>query len=98
MFFIEAVDAEQELCLSIIEAVKNIPQCKTDGQCLTYINNAVKFKFAYMCKKNIKKEEMEDSYKKDLDEEIYLEKYRDIETFYDLQKKVTCMSEMQKKF
>ncbi|WP_349945596.1 hypothetical protein ABFV83_17245 [Lacrimispora sp. BS-2] len=97
LFFLEAADAEQEMCLAIIEAVKNITECKTDGQCLTYLNNAVKFRFAYMCKRNLKKEEIEDSYKKDLDEGVYLEKYKDIETFYDLQRKVTCMNEMQKK-
>lgn len=96
LFFMEKADAQQEIYLAIIEAVKNIPQCKTDGQCLTYIQNAVKFKFVHMCKKNMKKEEMEDLYKKDLDEEIYMEKYSDVETFYDLQKKKASMNQKQK--
>lgn len=97
VFFIEGADAEQELYLTVIEAVKKIPYCKNDCQCLTYISNAVKFKYSYMCKKNINKNKMEDLYKKGLEEEIYLEKFEDIETFFDLQIKKGCMNEKQKK-
>lgn len=96
-FFIETSDAEQELYLAIIEAIKMMPKCETDGQCLTYIKNAVKFKFASLCKKNIKKEKIEYPYKKDLNEEVYHEKYYDVEILYDLEKRMSYMNEKEKK-
>lgn len=45
LFFLEQEDARQEIIIAIIEAVKSISRCENDGQCLAYINNAVKFKF-----------------------------------------------------
>jgi len=96
LFFVENSDAEQELCLSIIEAVRSIKNCETDGQCITYINNAVKYRFAYLCKKNIRKESIEDFYNDDVEEFIYLEKYDDIEIICDWQKKKYRLTEKQK--
>ena len=43
LFFLEQEDARQEIIIAIIEAVKSISRCENDGQCLAYINNAVKF-------------------------------------------------------
>lgn len=51
LFFLEPKDAQQELIVAIIEAVKGVSRCENDGQCLSYINNAVKFRFAHLCKK-----------------------------------------------
>lgn len=86
MFFLERSDAEQEMTLAIIEAVKSIPICEKDGQCLAYIKNAVHFKFSYLCKKNLKKETKESPYENvDENEQIYVEKYREIEILYDLE-------------
>lgn len=96
MFFLESLDAEQELAMTIIEAVKKIKRCETDGECLTYIQNAVKYKFVSMAKENMVKEKNENPYLKNFDEKMYMEKYTDIETFYDLQMKTEHMDENQK--
>ncbi len=37
LFFMEKEDAYQELVISVIEAVKKIPDCFSDGGCLVYI-------------------------------------------------------------
>ena len=47
MFFMDLSDAEQEMTLAVIEAVRGIPICEKDGQCLSYIKNAVYFRFSY---------------------------------------------------
>lgn len=96
LFFMETEDAEQEISLAIIEAVKSIPNCVSDGECMTYINNSVKFKHAYLCKKNIRREQYEDPYEIDFEEEIYLEKYEDIDTFIDFKERISRLSDTQK--
>lgn len=95
-FFLERQDAEQELCMAIIEAIQKMPKCETDGQCISYINNAVKFKFASLCKKNIKKEKIENPYKDAINEVVYYEKYYDVECLCDLQKRMDHMNEKEK--
>lgn len=62
LFFMEYEDATQELTLSIIEAVYSISKYPTDAECITYIENAVKYKFSHLCKKNIYREQHEDIY------------------------------------
>lgn len=62
LFFLEFDDAKQELSLAIVESVRNIPYCETDGQCITYISNAIKFKYCFLCKKNLTKEKIENLY------------------------------------
>lgn len=96
IFFLEHEDAQQELSIAIIEAIKKIENCESDGQCLTYINNAVRFKFSYLCKKNLKKERLEDVYIKEINVGSYFEKYEDVETAYDLQIKGKNMSQKKK--
>lgn len=56
IFFLDWDDATQELNLAIIEAVKTIATCEDDYQCLKFITNSVKYKFAHLCKRNLKKE------------------------------------------
>lgn len=56
---LEASDAEQELYLAILTAVKNMPYCKMDGQCFSYIRNRIMFKLAELCRENIKREKVE---------------------------------------
>lgn len=96
LFFLEQEDARQEIIIAIIEAVKSISRCENDGQCLAYINNAVKFKFAHMCKKNIKKETIESINEIDLSQVVSYEKYEDIEMEYDMQVKRQSMTKNQK--
>lgn len=96
LFFLEHEDAQQELSIAIIEAVKKIERCESDGQCLTYINNAVKFQFSHLCKENLKKERVEDAYIKEMNEVHYLEKYEDIEMTYDLLVKGKNMTQNKK--
>lgn len=96
LFFMEPEDAEQELTLAIIEAVRGIPSCDTDGQCMSYIRNAVRFKFAHLCKKNIRKESIETPFEKILDDELsFIEIYDDIEIQYDIEK-LTISKKQQK--
>lgn len=96
LFFMEIDDAEQEILLAVIEAVKSIPNCVSDGQCMTYIINSVKFRHAYLCKKNIKKEQFEDPYEIDFEEEVYLEKYEDIDIIIDFKENISRLSDAQK--
>lgn len=86
-FFLEPEDCQQEIIIAIIEAVKGISKCENDGQCLTYINNAVKFKFAHLCKRNIKKHEFESINEINFSHVTYFEKYEDIEIECDIQAK-----------
>lgn len=96
MFFLEKEDAQQEIVIAIIEAVKGIVKCENDGQCLSYINNAVKFKFAHLCKQNIKKKENESTDEMDLNQVAYFEKYADAEMECDIQMKKNFMTKKQK--
>ena len=96
LFFMEKEDAEQEILLAIIKAVKSIPKCESDGECLAYINNSVKFTYANLCKKNIRKEQYEDPYEIRI-EEVYFEKYEDIDAYIDLKKIIEPLSYIKKK-
>lgn len=96
LFFLESDDAKQELYLAIIESIKSIPYCETDGQCITYISNAIKFKYCFLCKKNLTKEKVEDCYAK-CEEEIYIEDYKNVELRYDLSKIISKLPEKQGK-
>ena len=66
IYFMDKEDAEQELNLAIIEAIQRISNCKYDGQCIVYIENAIKFKYAHLCKSNIRREEAEGKYVEEL--------------------------------
>lgn len=96
MFFLEKEDAQQEIVIAIIEAVKGISTCENDGQCLAYITNAVKFKFSHLCKKNIKQQAIESINEKDLCQAAYYEKYEDVEMRYDIHVKKQSMTRNQK--
>lgn len=96
MFFLDREDAEQEIILSIIEAVHFIRKCETDGQCLTYINNAAKFKYAELCKKNIKKEIFEEWDDRELGKQTYIEKYNEVDARYDMTTRLCLLSKKQK--
>ena len=87
MFFMDLSDAEQEMTLAVIEAVRGVPICEKDGQCLSYIKNAVYFRFSYLCKQNRKIEILEAPYENAEDAgEICIEKYEEVEILYDLEK------------
>lgn len=98
LFFLERCDAEQEINVAIIEAVKGIKKSETDGQCLSYINNAVKFKYIYLCKKNIYhcQEECYEVIEND-SLYVYVEKYEDIEFKIDMEIEKEKLSTNQKK-
>lgn len=90
LFFLDKDDATQEIILAIIEAVKIIPVCKNDNTCFTYIWNAVKYKHAYLCKKNLKITSFEEKY---ADESLFenvssQDNYIDIVTFIDLERHI----------
>lgn len=86
LFFMEKEDAEQELCMAIIQAVREIPRCETEGQSITYLQNAIRYKYVYLCKRNIQKDAVEEEYCSDKCETIkFIENYDDIEVKYDLE-------------
>lgn len=61
-FFLDEDDAYQELILTLIEAVIHIDICKTDGECLIYLKNAIYYKFVHLCRDNAQKSTYIDSY------------------------------------
>jgi len=96
LFFMDSEDAEQEITIAIIEAVQSIKACETDGQCLKYINNAIRYKHAHLCKNNIRKEGHEELDAINIERAEYIEKYVDIDLICDLIPKLTHMSENNK--
>lgn len=56
LFFLDEDDAKQELFLAVVEAAKKITDCDNDGACILYIVNAVKYRYSYLCRMNIRKE------------------------------------------
>lgn len=95
LFYLDPDDAKQEMYLAIIESVRNIPCCKTDGQCITYITNAVKYKYCFLCRKNIVREENEDLYEEDI-EKVYVEEYGFVELLFDCNKIALSLQEKKK--
>ena len=61
-FFLDKDDAYQELILELIEAVMRIDICKTDGECLIYLKNAIYYKFVHLCRDNAQNNTYIDSY------------------------------------
>lgn len=96
LFFLERDDAKQELYLAIVESVKSIPHCETNGQCIAYITNAVRFKYCFLCKKNIAKEKILDSYA-EIEEKIYIENFKSVEIQYDINRVISQLPEKQKR-
>ena len=58
MFFMEQEDAIQELSLALIYAIKTIPKCENSGEVISYLLNAIHFKYCYFCKNYFKKNNM----------------------------------------
>lgn len=96
LFFMENEDARQEIIIAIIEAVKRIDKCENDGRCLTYIHNAVKFRFAHLCKKNLKNQEILDLNGEILNNMSYWEDYSEVEIKYEIELKEENMTQTQK--
>ena len=95
LFFLEGEDAKQEIVLAIIEAVNRIPKCENDGMCIAYINNAVKFRFSYLCKNNLRRESIEEIDVDEINNHPYWENYSEIELLYDMQQKRNKMNSKQ---
>ena len=98
IFFLDWDDATQELNLAIIEAVKTIATCEDDYQCLKFITNSVKYKFAHLCKRNLKKEKYECAYmdnEGDL-QESYRADYSSVELAFDLKNITLKMTSNQR--
>ena len=96
IYFMDKEDAEQELNLAIIEAIQRISNCKYDGQCIVYIENAIKFKYAHLCKSNIRREEAEGKYVEELKEVLVGETSLEVEKTIDFKSKVQQLSEKKK--
>lgn len=94
-FFLDREDASQEVILAIIESVKRIPHCSSDGECINYIRNAVRINFAHLCKQN-------DTMQFDADmnnyenNDQYTEKYADIEYAVDIHNFIETLPEKKK--
>lgn len=96
IFFLDREDVCQEVVLAIIESVKRIPHCSTDGECINYIRNAVKINFAHLCKKNdvTQFDADMDNYENN---DQYIEKYADIEYAVDMHNFIETLPKKKKK-
>lgn len=61
LYFMEKDDAYQELVIALLEGIVRIDDCTSDPGCLSYLEKSVKHKYYFLCKKNIRKEEIETS-------------------------------------
>lgn len=98
LYFCEKEDAQQELTLAIIEAVRRMISCESEGGCIMYISNAVKYKYISLCKKNIIKENIEDVYSDVQLEQVNKEfdDYSVVDLEYDYRKILNNLSEKKK--
>ena len=98
LFFIDEDDAKQELSLAIIEAVRRISDFTSEGGCVLYITNALKYKFSYLCKKNINQRNVEDVYESAIVEQVAScsNAHKDVEFMLDLQKTISDLPERKK--
>lgn len=76
---------EQEMVLALIKAVKKISKCETDGQCINYLQNAIKYHFSNLCKKNMQRKKCEEVCCEN-NVISYTERYTDVDFIYDLTK------------
>ena len=99
LFFLDKDDGSQEIILAIIESVKSIPSYQSDGGCIAYIHNAVKFKYARLCKRNIKRANIEDEFwdENTIENVVRKKKYSDIETYIDFNKIIEHFPKSKKK-
>lgn len=95
IYLMEFEDAIQELSLAIIEAVHRIASYKSDGQCLTYITNAVKFKYIHLCKNTILKNNMENTSNHFETQISFNHPFEDVETICDWKCKKKSLSSSQ---
>ncbi|MGN0512031.1 MAG: sigma-70 family RNA polymerase sigma factor [Lachnospiraceae bacterium] len=66
LFFMEREDAYQELVASLIEAVRKISQYSDDAGCINYMQRSIEHKYCYLCKQNIRKENMDKMVEQDI--------------------------------
>lgn len=94
-FFLDKEDAIQEVILAIIESVKRIPHCSSDGECINYIRNAVKINYAHLCKKNdtLQFDADTNNYENNVQ---YTEKYADIEFAVDIHNFISTLPKKKK--
>ena len=70
---------------TLIKAVKKISKCETDGQCINYLQNAIKYHFSNLCKKNMPRTKCEEVCCEN-NVISYTERYTDVDFIYDLTK------------
>lgn len=63
---------------------------------IVYIENAIKFKYAHLCKSNIRREEAEGKYVEELKEVLVGETSLEVEKTIDFKSKVQQLSEKKK--
>ena len=98
LFFWELEDSIQELCLAVIEAVKKIDECENEGACIVYVANAVKYRYSYLCRKNLRKEMYESLSIDGEVEDIREDKncFEEVEVLHDYQNELEKLSEKKK--
>lgn len=89
LFFLDPDDAEQEIVLAIMEAVHSIKRCENNGQCLTYIINAVYYSYVKHCKKNMIVEQYEFLDNEKTTEKCINDKYDDVDFWSDINNKLS---------
>ena len=96
LYFMDIEDAEQELNLTLIEAIYQIKQYENVAKCITYLHKSVLSKYYQLSKKNIKNNEFE-SYIQEIFEEIpFSYDYNSIEINIDLQNVLRYCGKNQK--
>lgn len=99
LFFMETDDARQELSVAMIEAVNRISDCSTEGGCILYITNALKYKYISLCKRNIAKGNIEEQCETVLIENIpsQCNIYKDVEFMLDLENELYELSKKKRR-
>lgn len=98
LFFMDEDDAYQEMSLTIIEAVRRITDYTSEGGCVLYITNALKYKFSQLCKKNINQGKVEDVYESEIVEQVasHINAYKNVELLFDFKKIISDQPERKK--
>lgn len=88
LYFIEQADAEQELVLAFIRAVKGMNIHNSEGEVIKYLENAVYFCYCNLCKDNINKNKYRNLFQFNNLNIAYIDKFQDVEFCIDIKNNI----------
>lgn len=88
LYFIERPDAEQEMIIAFIKAVKGMYIYNSEGEVIKYLENALYFSYCSLCKDNIIKDKYKDLCQFNKVNSAYIEKFQDVEFCIDIQNNI----------